>query len=905
MASRDRYCAIFLLMATSFVPSFGQTNSGTIPNDAIYPGTHRSETSPSGAEMDDPVARRHWMTQRFGGKLTEAAKRRMIRAARNQQARYPLQSAGIATAGVPTWVSLGPTKDAYEQNGFFEVYSTDTGRLRTILQDPTNSNVVYILTSGGGLWKTTNFSVASPTWVPLTDSQLTTSGGAVAFGSSSQTLYLGFGDPFDNFATIGGAMVKSTNGGASWSGFVDLVGASQVRDVKVDTSTATDIVLVATDIGLFRSGDGGTTYTRVGGGSGQPFAGSSVWSLVRTSAGWLATTETNDSSGVGSIYISTDLGVTWNPITNTGGAFTGAGRTTLGVAVSGDSIVYAFAATSGDTDQLDLFRSTNGGQTWLRLNINAKVAVNPNFDQPNLDLMAGQAFYNQMILIDPADSTRNTVYLGGQLSMARTKDGGKTWTLISHWLGFYGLPYAHADYHAAAWGTVGGIKAMLVGNDGGLYYSTTYSLGIPGVTWSSTKNVGVTSQLVYSVISNPQVPGSILSGLQDNGTIVRSGTTSTFDQSFGGDGFGVGWSQANNGASLGDAEFDDIVSNLGHNPPNWIFYWQQATTGINLIDAGFYTNVATPTAVADPIGLTFFTTSVHSIYETTDGGAAWTTIGTSGSGGISSATIIRDVPHAIGVSPLDTIHIGVAGGGAGAAAGILLLTTNHGTSWMEVPLISLVSGYQGYNSNVAWANDSIIYVCSEAPLAGSVRVVKSTNGGINFSAANGTSPNQLPDVGVTKLQVDPRDSTGNTVYAATYLGLYQTTDGGSNWFLSGAGLPMVQVSDIYMPATGSFLDVSTFGRGIWQLPALTITTTTLPAGSVGVAYSQQLAASGGTPPYTWSLASGALPNGLNLSASGLISGTPTIANTFAFKVKAVDSSIKPQSATASLSIKIN
>jgi photosystem II stability/assembly factor-like uncharacterized protein len=94
----------------------------------------------------------------------------------------------------------------------------------------------------------------------------------------------------------------------------------------------------------------------------------------------------------------------------------------------GDSIVYAFAATTGDTAQLDLFRSTDGGQTWVRLNITSKVAVNPNFDQPNLDLMGGQAFYNQMIRVDPADGTRNTVYLSGSLSMARTKDGGNTWT---------------------------------------------------------------------------------------------------------------------------------------------------------------------------------------------------------------------------------------------------------------------------------------------------------------------------------------------------------------------------------------------------------------------------------------------------------------------------------------------
>ena len=58
---------------------------------------------------------------------------------------------------------------------------------------------------------------------------------------------------------------------------------------------------------------------------------------------------------------------------------------------------------------------------------------------------------------------------------------------------------------------------------------------------------------------------------------------------------------------------------------------------------------------------------------------------------------------------------------------------------------------------------------------------------------------------------------------------------------------------------------------------LTITTSSLPAWTAGVAYSQTLAAAGGTSPYTWSIASGPLPAGLSLSSSGTISGTPTTA----------------------------
>src|SRR5262245_31559212 len=63
----------------------------------------------------------------------------------------------------------------------------------------------------------------------------------------------------------------------------------------------------------------------------------------------------------------------------------------------------------------------------------------------------------------------------------------------------------------------------------------------------------------------------------------------------------------------------------------------------------------------------------------------------------------------------------------------------------------------------------------------------------------------------------------------------------------------------------------------------------LPNGVVGSSYSQTLSATGGTPPYSWSLASGSLPSGLSLSSSGTISGTPTQSGTFNFTVQARDS----------------
>ena len=69
---------------------------------------------------------------------------------------------------------------------------------------------------------------------------------------------------------------------------------------------------------------------------------------------------------------------------------------------------------------------------------------------------------------------------------------------------------------------------------------------------------------------------------------------------------------------------------------------------------------------------------------------------------------------------------------------------------------------------------------------------------------------------------------------------------------------------------------------------LTITISTLPNGIVGTAYSTTLTAAGGTTPYTWSILSGSLCSGLSLSSGGVISGTPTTAQTCTFTAQVTD-----------------
>ena len=74
---------------------------------------------------------------------------------------------------------------------------------------------------------------------------------------------------------------------------------------------------------------------------------------------------------------------------------------------------------------------------------------------------------------------------------------------------------------------------------------------------------------------------------------------------------------------------------------------------------------------------------------------------------------------------------------------------------------------------------------------------------------------------------------------------------------------------------------------------LTIFTTSLPDGTVNNPYFASLAASGGAPPYTWSILNGSLPPGLSGDPSGFISGTPSSSGSFPINIGVMDSGEPP------------
>jgi hypothetical protein len=122
----------------------------------------------------------------------------------------------------------------------------------------------------------------------------------------------------------------------------------------------------------------------------------------------------------------------------------------------------------------------------------------------------------------------------------------------------------------------------------------------------------------------------------------------------------------------------------------------------------------------------------------------------------------------------------------------------------------------------------------------------------------------------------------------------------------------VQVEDSSLPTPGQ-IKQATLSIQIQQPPALTISTTSLPSGTTAIGYNTSVQATGGIPPYTWTLINGQLPAGLTFGPTGAISGRPILATTNpdTFTVEVQDSELnpttgqpQPASVTQTLSISI-
>ena len=173
----------------------------------------------------------------------------------------------ISLSGIPDWHEQGPGPIERAADAV-PLYAA--GAINAIVVDPTDpsGSSIYIGSVNGSVWHTTNGKVEgqSPTWTPLTDFLPSLRGvGTLALSPQNHNILFagtpGFTNGWPNSPTEGGVF-RSTDAGVHWSSVGQGI-FNGTRVNKIVASTLNQVVLVATDNGIYRSEDGGDSFTQV------------------------------------------------------------------------------------------------------------------------------------------------------------------------------------------------------------------------------------------------------------------------------------------------------------------------------------------------------------------------------------------------------------------------------------------------------------------------------------------------------------------------------------------------------------------------------------------------------------------------------------------------------------------
>ena len=194
-----------------------------------------------------------------------------------------------------------------------------------------------------------------------------------------------------------------------------------------------------------------------------------------------------------------------------------------------------------------------------------------------------------------------------------------------------------------------------------------------------------------------------------------------------------------------------------------------------------------------------------------------------------------------------------------------------------------------------------------------------TTGGGNLNYCIYAAGSAAPAPSLTSIAVTPTNATLLTGASQPFTATGTYSDSSTQnltsqvtWSSSAPGVATINGGGLATGVTAGNATVSAALSGVSgsaalkvQVSPVTITTASIPGGTMGAVYAATLSASGGTTPYAWSAISGSLPSGLTLNAtSGAVSGTPTAAGAFSFTVQVKDTTIPAQTATKALSITV-
>ncbi len=590
---------------------------------------------------------------------------------------------------------------------------------------------------------------------------------------------------------------------------------------------------------------------------------------------------------------------TWTRVTGIDAIVTRAnmGRIELTSAPGNSSVLYAGIAdaATGSNSLLasgGVFKSVDGGSIWTVTNA-------PDFCH-------AECWDDLVIRVDPADSTGNTVFAGGSsatdsqgnsLTLIRSTDGGNTWSsfAVTNNQG----TVLHPGHHAIAFTASG--SEMYAGNDGGVWSSA--NAANPATTSGNQIWTNLNSGLALTLFNpgfsiHPSTPAEGFGGTQDNGA-----------QAYAGDGSASApW--LNPGVCL-DGGFTIIDPSL----PTTFLVACGSTSGASIFRSdssgsiGSFFAASSGIATTDPIntnppmvadlstpGRYYFGT--NQLYQTNSRANSWTMISchvtncsqsdsgdlTSGNGNFLTAIAVSSSPPAV-------VYVGASDAtvqvtkNAGQGTTATFANISAGLPPREVTKIIVdPSDATGNTAFVAFSGFSMDQSLDGATTDLKGHIFKTVNGGANWAdvschTSDCAAPlsSDLPNTQVNDLVLDPDDPAHNTIYAATDIGAYVTTNGGTSWTLMGVGLPNVPVLSLALHEPSRTLLAATHGRSAWvyTLPSLALT----PSFELS-SLSATSASAGRTTPLALTLTGrGFTPNSIvlwNGSATGLtILSTPS------------------------------
>lgn len=692
------------------------------------------------------------------------------------------------------------------------------GRVADVAGVPGNPDVMYVGHSSAGLYKSTN---GGTTFKSVFNEGNTLSVGAVALAPTNpEIVYLGTGegDP-RNSISYGDGLYRSTDGGETWT-HVGHENTHHFSKIVVHPRNPSIVFAAAMghawgpnpERGVYRSTDGGKTWEKVLYVNETTGASEVLFDPKNPKIMYAGMYDHRRkpwhfrSGGPGSgLYRSTDGGDSWTELTDpaleNGLPSEGAiGRIGIDVSRSDPRIVYALIESE---EKGELWRSSDRGHTWTMVNDNPEINSRP--------------FYFSDVRVDPSNPSRVYTLSG---AMHISSDGGRTFDAVSYQSQF-------GDVHAL-WIDPQNPERLLSGSDGGFYLSNDAGRHFEFLNTMPFAQV-------YHVGVDMADPYHVLGGFQDHE--IWRGPNQKYNQVGvqGGD-----WTRLRDMAdgmyTVADPRNPNIVYYNGHfgditrvNVKNgeeqFIQPYPVNPTGLpaRAHEHRFSWNSPVEMSPSDPNVLYY---GGNVVFKTTDKGRSWEVI---------SPDLTTDDPEKMGLSggitpdntraeyyctilTLDESPVDPHVLWAGTDDGNVQITRNGGETWTnvasnmpELPENAWVATIKAspHDAGTAWVAIDQHRSDDYAPYAYVTRdygqtwtrISEGLKGWVHIVAEDPEQPNLL--------------------YAGTELGIFVSFDGGQNWTDMRLGLPPLSVRDLVVHPRENDLVLGTHARGFYILDDVT------------------------------------------------------------------------------------